>query len=128
MFLLTAFAEFVAHQISIHTRAQEMVEENARLKVSTNIRNKHTVALILSPGAVSLYLCNQLLKFSANLWSQILNLKHIPSSLKMSPTHNMLYFHSRLHQLMLCGNGLQNFGHFGTLVSTSENVFAQYMY
>ena len=31
--LLTAFAEFVAHQISIHARAQEMVEENARLKV-----------------------------------------------------------------------------------------------
>ena len=34
--LLTAFAEFVAHQIGIHTRAQEMVEENARLKVCTS--------------------------------------------------------------------------------------------
>ena len=32
--LLTAFAEFVAHQIGIHTRAQEMVEENAKLKVN----------------------------------------------------------------------------------------------
>ena len=34
--LFTAFAEFVAHQIGIHTRAQEMVEENARLKVCTS--------------------------------------------------------------------------------------------
>ena len=47
LLLLTAFAEFVAHQISIHTRAQEMVEENARLKVSTNIRNN---TCLLSPG------------------------------------------------------------------------------
>ena len=31
--LLTAFAEFVAHQISSHAKTQEMVEENARLKV-----------------------------------------------------------------------------------------------
>ena len=34
--LLTAFAEFVAQQISIHARAQEMVEENGRLKVCTS--------------------------------------------------------------------------------------------
>ena len=34
VFLLTAFAEFLAHQISIHMRAQEMVEENTKLKVN----------------------------------------------------------------------------------------------
>ena len=40
VFLLTAFAEFVAHQISIHTRAQEMVDENAKLKVNQPTKHK----------------------------------------------------------------------------------------
>lgn len=35
--LPTAFAEFVAHQVSIHARTQEMMEENLRLKVNQEL-------------------------------------------------------------------------------------------
>lgn len=35
--LPTAFAEFVAHQVSIHAKAQEMMEENVRLKVNQEL-------------------------------------------------------------------------------------------
>jgi len=35
--LPTAFAEFVAHQVSIHARTQEMMEENVRLKVNQEL-------------------------------------------------------------------------------------------
>ena len=35
--LPTAFSEFVAHQVSIHARTQEMMEENVRLKVNQEL-------------------------------------------------------------------------------------------